>query len=73
MSDEATLRSDFEQFDTDGNGTIDRAEFASLLDFLGVEFSSQQIDVAFHAIDDDKSGKIEFQEFSEWWQKYQAG
>ena len=73
MSDEATLRSDFEQFDTDKNGSIDRAEFASLLDFLGVEFSSKQIDVAFQAIDDDQSGNIEFEEFSEWWLKYQEG
>ena len=71
MIDEATLRSDFEQFDTDKNGYIDQNEFTALLDFLGIEFTSQQTAVAFLAIDVNGNARIEFGEFRAWWLKYQ--
>lgn len=71
MTDEATLRTDFEQFDTDKNGYIDLKEFTSLVDFLGIEFSEPQTSAAFVAIDADASGRIEFDEFRVWWLKYQ--
>jgi hypothetical protein len=71
MPDEATLRSDFDQFDTDNNGTIDKAEFASLLEFLGEGFSKEQTQLAFQAIDSDGSGQIEFDEFRQWWSEYE--
>lgn len=72
MTDEQTLRSDFDQFDADKNGHIDEAEFASLVEFLGIEFSSQQTATAFLAIDVNGNGRIEFGEFRSWWLKYQA-
>lgn len=72
MSDEQTLRNDFDQFDTDKNGYIDEEEFASLIEFLGIEFSKQQTATAFLAIDVNGNGRIEFGEFRSWWLKYQA-
>jgi len=72
MTDDTTLRGDFDQFDTDGNGTIDLKEFTALLDFLDVSFSGPEaIQAAFSAIDSDGSGQIEFPEFRTWWAKYQ--
>lgn len=71
MTDDATLRNDFDQFDADKNGHIDRAEFTSLIEFLGVELNNEQISTAFLAIDIDANGRIEFGEFKAWWLKYQ--
>ncbi len=71
MFDETTLRSDFEQFDTDKNGYIDQREFAALLEFLGIELTSQATATAFLAVDVNGNGRIELSEFRTWWSKYQ--
>ena len=61
------LRDRFERVDSDGNGKIDQAELGTLLDALGVGFSDAQIRAAFDAIDHDRSGVIELEEFRAWW------
>jgi Ca2+-binding EF-hand superfamily protein len=65
---EGELREAFQQFDRDGNGTIDRAEFAELLDALDAQMNDEEADVGFREIDSNHNGKIEFEEFLAWWQ-----
>lgn len=72
MSDEATLRAEFERFDTDGNGHIDEGEFTALVKALGVNFSADKARIAFLAIDVNGNERIEFGEFRAWWIKRQA-
>jgi Ca2+-binding EF-hand superfamily protein len=72
MSDESTLRTAFERFDSDGNGYIDESEFAALVKSLGVDFSAEKLRVAFLAIDVNGNERIEFGEFRAWWTKYQG-
>lgn len=61
------LEGQFQKFDTDGNGTIDENEFAKLLQSLNVSMSTEEVQVAFNAIDIDASGQIDFGEFCQWW------
>jgi calmodulin len=63
----AALRARFDGIDSDNNGRIDQAEFAHLLDSLGVGFTEEQTTVAFAAIDVNGNGWIEFGEFCAWW------
>ena len=69
MSEE--LRSKFNQFDGDGNGQIDLAEFRNLLGELGEELDSAAAEAKFDAIDVDENGLIDFDEFSAWWSSRQ--
>ena len=71
MTDDATLRSDFDQFDKDKNGFIDEEEFGALVDFLEINLSSSEKATAFLAIDINGNRRIEFSEFKAWWLKYQ--
>ena len=61
------LRETFDHFDTDGNGRIDRAEFARLMDALGAEMTPFEIDVGFASIDADGDGSIDMDELAAWW------
>lgn len=69
MSDiaEDELRETFDHFDTDDNGTIDFAEFTSLMDALGSEMTDEEMEIGFEEIDEDQDGYIEFEEFLTWW------
>jgi len=62
------LRERFESVDTDGNGKINQAEMAKLLDALGAGYDDAQVRAAFATIDKDGSGHIELEEFRAWWQ-----
>jgi Ca2+-binding EF-hand superfamily protein len=66
------LRPRFDEFDSDGDGTIDEAEFTALVAALGVRFDAGQVYTAFMAIDIDGNGRIEFGEFESWWAKRRA-
>jgi len=57
----------FEQNDTDGNGDIDFAEFASLMRDLDERMSEQTLQIGFREIDVNKDGRINLAEFLEWW------
>jgi hypothetical protein len=63
------LRQIFEQIDTDGSGTISRAELVKLLRTMA---SSQVLDTrsmsdTFDSMDADGDGEVEFGEFAKWW------
>lgn len=63
------LREAFDQFDRDGNGHIDKAEFAELLESIDPGMSDEQMEIGFSEVDKDGSGTIEFGEFLAWWQE----
>jgi len=55
----------FQEFDTDGNGTMSRVELGFLLTRLG-NFSKEEIDKIMNEVDKDESGEIEYDEFLSW-------
>lgn len=57
----------FKSFDRDGSGSIDRAEFARLLEALGQAISEEELEIALDAVDANRSGRISWAEFSAWW------
>merc|ERR1712098_313522 len=60
------LKQEFDAYDQDRSGCIDRAELKGLLEKLGEELSDEELDAAFKELDSDGSGQIEFFEFVEW-------
>ena len=56
---------EFKKYDKDGNGTIDKVEFKSLMRSLGYSDESQ-FDDAMRALDTSGDGKISFPEFLTW-------
>lgn len=63
----AELREIFSHYDHDNNGVIDRGELRALLEALDTQLSEDEIDAGMRAIDNNRNGKIEFEEFLEWW------
>lgn len=61
-----TLKRDFDEFDKDKSGFIDKGEFRGLLGKLGEDLSLAELDRVFNRLDLDRSGEIEFSEFVEW-------
>lgn len=57
----------FKSFDRDGSGSIDRAEFARLLEALGQAISEEELEIALDVVDSNGSGRISWPEFSAWW------
>lgn len=65
--DNPRLRDRFDRCDRDGNGQIDEAEFGQMLDALGLGYSPAQVRAAFESIDVNRSGLIDYEEFTRWW------
>jgi calcium-binding protein CML len=61
------IRENFEHFDGDRDGRIDFSEFHRLLDALGGEFTEAEARIGFAEIDTDGGGRIEIDEFADWW------
>ncbi|VDL60686.1 unnamed protein product [Hymenolepis diminuta] len=59
------LRDIFNCFDTDGNGTISRDEFAQILSVVSLDPSSVQIKLLMSQVDINGDGQIAFDEFVE--------
>ena len=60
------LRDNFNHFDRNSDGRIDRTEFIELMKALDAFESEQDADLGFKAIDVDGSGLVEFDEFARW-------
>ena len=63
----ADVKSAFDEFDGDGNGHIDLAEFRELVESLGVALETAEAEELFDTIDVDETGLIDFTEFEAWW------
>lgn len=57
----------FLKFDADESGAIDAREFSDLVSSLGVQFSDKECEEAILELDSDGSGRIELDEFVNWW------
>lgn len=69
LSDEelAEIREIFSHYDADDSGFIDRAELGKLLDALGASMTGEELQAGLLALDENNNGKIEFDEFVDWW------
>ena len=52
----------FKEWDTNGNGVVDRHEFAHALEYLGLESNAETATALFDAFDDDGNGALQFSE-----------
>jgi len=59
----------FKLVDDDQSGAIDKREVEILLKKLNAEFSEEDIGAGFSKLDTDSSGRIEFEEFYEWYKQ----
>ncbi|MDX2009571.1 MAG: EF-hand domain-containing protein [Myxococcaceae bacterium] len=57
----------FKAYDRDGSGSIDRGEFARLLEALGQSPTEMELTIALDVVDANHSGKISWDEFKAWW------
>ena len=64
------VREEFDHFDKDNNGLIDKQEFMALMETMGACLTQEELEVGFAAIDTNGNGKIEFEEFAAWWQDF---
>jgi len=61
-----TAKRIFKHFDLDGYGTISPSEFNKALETLGCTFTDAECAALFAKQDKDGSGKIDYEEFSQW-------
>jgi hypothetical protein len=57
----------FQRYDRNRTGYIERAEFARLLEALGQNITDEELEIAIDIVDTDRSGKITWKEFKNWW------
>jgi Ca2+-binding EF-hand superfamily protein len=61
------LKESFEYNDANGDGKVDFGEFMSMLNELEADIDEPEARIGFRAIDTDRDGAIELDEFVEWW------
>ena len=61
------IQETFDYFDRNGNGTMEVAEFAKLLEALGAETSAEEVAAGIRALDSNRNGLIDYGEFVAWW------
>ena len=76
LDGDMTVRKIFDSMDADGSGLLDHEEIKAALRRLcterdGEELSDEQIQEAIQLMDVDRSGAVDFDEFSMWWSVYE--
>eukprot|EP00747_Dinoflagellata_sp_TGD_P122322 gnl/TRDRNA2_/TRDRNA2_173600_c6_seq5.p1 gnl/TRDRNA2_/TRDRNA2_173600_c6~~gnl/TRDRNA2_/TRDRNA2_173600_c6_seq5.p1 ORF type:complete len:314 (+),score=52.46 gnl/TRDRNA2_/TRDRNA2_173600_c6_seq5:54-944(+) len=56
----------FQQWDSDGNGKISKAELSRVMMKLNPKYTQQEIDVMFNAADSNQDGWMDYREFTRW-------
>jgi len=69
------IKREFDKYDSDGSGLIDKEEFASMLKTLlkakdSCDLSADRIKKFWMEIDHDGSGEVDFSEYANWYLKY---
>jgi len=62
-ADEKRLHSAFVKIDSDGSGSLDPEELASVCSELGVEMKEEELQATFSLLDRNRNGKVDFHEF----------
>jgi hypothetical protein len=57
----------FKAFDTDNSGFIDSNELIQVAKELGRNLSNDELEECLKDLDQNKDGKISYEEFSRWW------
>jgi CRP-like cAMP-binding protein len=65
--DRHAARSLFEEFDEDGNGSLEMGEIRALVNRLGLPLSSTQVKDALGYMDNDGNGTVNKKEFLDWY------
>ena len=66
--DKASINATFDRYDRDKNGYLDTTELADLCLSLGSQLSKNELESALFILDKNNNGKVEKQEFLDWWQ-----
>ena len=66
------IRDIFDEFDTDGSGTLDHVEVSELVATFGMNLSQVETQNMFAEIDTNDDGEIQFDEFLPWWENREA-
>lgn len=61
------IREIFDHYDANGDGVIQRSEFAALLEALDANLTPEQVQAGLDSLDENRNGQIEFDEFVAWW------
>lgn len=57
----------FDDIDTDGGGSLDKAETNALFKKLNIELTEEQYNQVYRELDSDNAGDISYEEFQSWW------
>ena len=60
----AVFKEQFARFDTNGDGRIHGVELGPLMESLGLETSAREVKTFLMAVDTDRNGSIDFEEFT---------
>ena len=63
----------FDRLDEDGSRSIQVSELVYLVDGLRLNMTQEEIRMAVQEMDEKKTGQIDFEEFSNWWQSRSGG
>lgn len=69
----SNCRKVFDEFDSDGGGTIDISEFGALLDNAGLHFAPEDIRRICEEFDKNSDGEIDFEEFTSFLEAHGMG
>ncbi|MFP2912896.1 EF-hand domain-containing protein, partial [Pyxidicoccus sp. 3LFB2] len=57
----------FQRYDRNRTGSIERSEFARLLEALGQNVTDEELEIAVDTVDTERTGKISWKAFKAWW------
>lgn len=66
----AEIRENFDHFDQDQNGVIDREEFAKLMRAIDDQITDKEVADGLSILDSNRNGVIDYDEFIEWWAEH---
>lgn len=73
IKNEDDLKRKWEEFDTDGNGSLDVKELSVFIRESGVTMTTNEIASAYMALDKNFDEKLTYEEFYMWWMNSEQG
>ena len=67
--EEDELRALFDACDSNGNGSLQFAEFVTFVRSIEAGMDETECRIGFQEIDSDRDGHIDFDEFLRWWEE----